>query len=67
MSEIAPCPFCGGKMELMSLMTPIKMFYCLNYWECGAAVSFNNPKCDGERDDKHKIACFNRRTAWRKK
>ena len=58
---LKPCPFCGGKVELMNLFTPLKMFYCLNYKECGAVVSFNNPKCDHEKGDVQKIRAWNRR------
>ncbi len=36
MAEIKNCPFCGSKVELMNLATPIRMFYCTNYRECGA-------------------------------
>lgn len=62
MDELKPCPFCGGRVELMNLMTPIKMFYCLNYQDCGAVVSFDNPKCNiGDRDDQRKIRAWNRR------
>lgn len=62
MAELKPCPFCGGKVELMNLFTPIKMFYCTNYGKCGAVVSFNNEFCDREAGDKHKVRCWNRRT-----
>lgn len=58
--ELKPCPFCGGKVELMNLTLPVKMFYCLNYTSCGAVVSFNNPICDHEAGDRHKIRTFNR-------
>ena len=61
MSEIKPCPFCGGKVELMNLVTPIKMFCCLNYKECGAVVSFNNDICNREAGVKHKIKYWNKR------
>ena len=62
MKELKRCPFCGGKVELMNLVTPVKMFYCLNYSTCGAVVSFNNALCDREAGDRHKIKCWNRRT-----
>lgn len=61
MPDIKKCPFCGSKVELIHLMTPIDMFYCLNYRECGAVVSFNNHLCDHESGNKHKIRCWNRR------
>ncbi len=61
MTELKHCPFCGGRVELMNLITPISMFYCLNYAECGAVVSFNNPVCDRETGDKNKIKAWNRR------
>ena len=61
MNELKACPFCGRKVELMSLFTGMKMFYCTNYQECGAVVSFNNEKCDTEKGNKHKIKCWNRR------
>lgn len=59
MAELKPCPFCGGRVELMNLMTPIKMFYCLNYQTCGAIVSFDNPLAN--RFDKAKVEAWNRR------
>ncbi|MBQ1790017.1 MAG: Lar family restriction alleviation protein, partial [Oscillospiraceae bacterium] len=49
MSELKACPFCGSKVTLMNLRLPIKMFYCNNYRECGAVVSFNNNKCNLEK------------------
>ena len=61
MPEIKPCPFCGSKVELMNLITPVKMFYCTNFKDCGAIVSFNNDICDREAGDRHKIRFFNRR------
>lgn len=61
MNELKPCPFCGGKVELMNLYTPIPMFYCTNFRECGAIVSFDNDICNRELGDKHKIRRFNRR------
>lgn len=62
MSELKRCPFCGKKVVLMNLVSPIKMFYCQNYRGCGAVVSFNNPDCDTEKGDENKIRCWNRRT-----
>ena len=59
--ELKPCPFCGSKVELMNLATPIRMFYCTNFKGCGAVVSFNNDICDREAGDKHKIRAWNRR------
>ena len=61
MTELKSCPFCGGRVELMNLITPISMFYCLNYTECGAVVSFNNPVCDREKGDDAKVKAWNRR------
>ena len=61
MSELKACPFCGSKVTLMNLTLPIKMFYCNNYRECGAVVSFNNNKCNLEKGDYYKIQCWNRR------
>ena len=63
MADIRPCPFCGGKVELINLFTPMRMFYCTNYKECGAVISFNNEICDREAGDKHKIRYFNRRAS----
>lgn len=59
--EIKTCPFCGSEVTLMHLITPIDMFYCKNYKECGAVVSFNNDLCDREAGNRHKIRCWNRR------
>lgn len=61
MSELKPCPFCGGKVEFMNLFSPIPMFYCLNYTECGAVVSFDNDVCNREAGHRHKIKKWNRR------
>ena len=44
----------------MTLMTGLKMFYCKNYEDCGAIVSFDNPAAN--RFDKAKVECWNRRT-----
>lgn len=63
MENIKPCPFCGSEVELMNLITPVKMFYCKNFDKCGAVVSFNNPICDREAGDRHKIKAWNRRDA----
>lgn len=59
--EIKACPFCGSEVALMRLFTPNDMFYCNNYKECGAVVSFNNDLCDREAGNRHKIRCWNRR------
>ena len=59
--KIKPCPFCGGEVELMHMVTPIDMFYCKNYKSCGAVVSFNNPQCDREKGNIHKIIHWNKR------
>ena len=61
--ELRPCPFCGGEVELMNLFTPIKMFYCTNYQTCGAVVSFDNPQCNRDEYDVHKIQAWNRRAS----
>lgn len=63
MMELKPCPFCGGRVTLMNLVTPIKMFYCTNYKDCGAVVSFDNDVCNLEAGDRHKIRAWNRREA----
>lgn len=55
------CPFCGSKVNLMNLMTPVPMFYCKNYEKCGAVVSFDNPKCNLSSSDEPKIEAWNRR------
>ena len=60
MNELKKCPFCGSNVVLMTLFTGIKMFYCKNYDECGAVVSFDNPKCNSD-NDKAKIESWNRR------
>lgn len=59
--NLKPCPFCGSKVTLMSLSTPIQMFYCNNYSRCGAVVSFDNDICNREAGNKHKIRAWNRR------
>lgn len=59
--EIKTCPFCGSEVALMRLDTPIDMFYCTNYKECGAVVSFDNDLCNREAGNRHKIRCWNRR------
>lgn len=61
MNEIKKCPFCGSRVDFISLFTGMKMFYCSNYKECGAVVSFNNEKCDNEEGNDNKIMCWNRR------
>lgn len=58
--NIKRCPFCGSEVSFMNLMTPMKMFYCTNYKECGAVVSFNNVACD-LGGDAPKIKAWNRR------
>ena len=60
MGNIKNCPFCGGKVEFMSMLTGMKMFYCKNYQNCGAVVSFDNPACN-LGGDKPKIRAWNRR------
>lgn len=60
--KLKSCPFCGGKVELMTLLTGVKMFYCRNYYGCGAIVSFNTPDCDREKGDGNKIRHWNRRS-----
>ena len=57
MEELRKCPFCGSEVGFMTLM---KMFYCKNYKDCGAIVSFDNPAANNF--DKAKIECWNRRT-----
>ena len=57
---IKACPFCGSKVDFMTLMTGLKMFYCKNYRDCGAVVSFDNPAAN--HFDKAKVKCWNRRT-----
>ena len=60
MDELGRCPFCGSKVDFMTIMTGLKMFYCKNYQNCGAIVSFDNPAAN--RSDQAKIECFNRRS-----
>lgn len=60
MDSIKSCPFCGSKVDFMTLMTGLKMFYCKNYKDCGAIVSFDNPAAN--HFDKAKIECWNRRS-----
>lgn len=57
--ELKRCPFCGAEVTFMNLITPIKMFYCQNYRDCGAVVSFDNPYAN--RWDKAKIKAWNSR------
>lgn len=57
--ELKSCPFCGSRVQLMNLMTPLKMFYCTNYKDCGAVVSFDCRPCNAS--DKAKIDAWNRR------
>lgn len=59
MNELKKCPFCGSNVTLMTLFTGMKMFYCKNYKDCGAVVSFDNPKCNVS--DAAKINAWNRR------
>ena len=59
MSDLKPCPFCGSEVTFMNLMTPLKMFYCKNYRDCGAIVSFDNDAAN--RFDGAKIKAWNRR------
>lgn len=59
--KLKKCPFCGGPVEFMSLRVPINMFYCKNYKECGAIVSFDNPYAN--RFDAAKIEAWNRRAS----
>lgn len=61
MAELKHCPFCGSKVDFMTIMTGLKMFYCKNYRECGAIVSFDNPAANSF--DQAKIDCWNRRVA----
>ena len=60
MDSIKSCPFCGSQVDFMTLVTGLKMFYCNNYQECGAIVSFDNPAANNF--DKAKIECWTRRT-----
>lgn len=60
MDSIKNCPFCGSPVDFMTLVTGLKMFYCKNYKNCGAIVSFDNPEAN--RLDKAKIECWNRRS-----
>lgn len=55
------CPFCGSEVVLMNLFSSMKMFYCKNYQNCGAVVSFDNKECNTERGDTAKIRAWNRR------
>jgi len=57
--ELKRCPFCGAEVTYMSLATPMKMFYCQNYRNCGAIVSFDNPYAN--RFEKARLAAWNRR------
>ena len=59
--KIKNCPFCGGPVDFMSLRSPIKMFYCKDYKNCGAIVSFDNPYAN--KFDTAKVVAWNRRTA----
>ena len=60
MEELRVCPFCESPVNFMTIMTGLKMFYCKNYKDCGAIVSFDNPVANNS--DKAKIECWNRRT-----
>lgn len=57
--NIKKCPFCGSAVTFMTIITGMKMFYCKNYRECGAVVSFDNPRCN--LSDRAKIEAWNRR------
>lgn len=61
-NEIKKCPFCGSVVDLMGLMTGLKMFYCRNHIGCGAIVSFDTSDCNLEKGDANKIRHWNRRT-----
>ena len=59
--ELKRCPFCGSQVDLMTLFSGIKMFYCRNHARCGAIVSFDNKKCNDEKGETEKIKAWNRR------
>ena len=61
MADLKACPFCGHKFEYMTLVTGMKMFYCMNTQKCGAVVSFDNPACNMANNDNARIKAWNRR------
>ena len=58
---IKTCPFCGSRVKYTTLVTGMKMFFCNNYKECGAVVSFNTPECNVTQKDFEGIKAWNRR------
>lgn len=58
--ELKKCPFCGSNVVFMTITTGLKMFYCKNHKNCGAIVSFDNPRAN--LSDRAKIESWNRRT-----
>lgn len=59
--QLKRCPFCGSEVVYMTLFTGMKMFYCKNYKECGAVVSFDNPVCNIKGNDRARVDAWNRR------
>ena len=58
--ELKACPFCGSKVNVVGGIGGIQMFTCVNFRDCGAVMSFNNPIAD-HFPDKAKIY-YNRRS-----
>lgn len=47
--------------EIIRAVAEVREYGVRKYTDCGAIVSFNNPKCDYEKGDVQKIRAWNRR------
>jgi Lar family restriction alleviation protein len=56
MTELKPCPFCGGKVRRAIGLMGLNFFRCK---ECGAVVSFDNDYYNTHKNEA--IEAWNRR------